>query len=110
VRLLELRLRGVRKRAIDLAAFAREMDGFTFADAARVCFEASKAIVLKGEKEMTTDVFEVELAEHDPGRLYARNKSLLHMTRRQMHEFASTPEQGLPKRKSLKHRLMRRGG
>ena len=52
----------------------------------------------------------VAIAEHDPGRLYARNKSLLHMTRRQMHKFASTPEQGLPKRKSLKHRLMRRGG
>ena len=74
VRLLELRLRGVRKRAIDLVAFAREMDGFTFADAERVCFEASKAIVLKGQKEMTTDVLEVELAEQRTRMAYSSTR------------------------------------
>lgn len=42
------------------------------------------------------------IAEHDPGKLYARNKGLKSMSHQQLHEFASTPRKGLPKKaKSL---------
>jgi SpoVK/Ycf46/Vps4 family AAA+-type ATPase len=63
IRLVELRLRGVRKRGVEPAAVAREMDGFTFADAERVCFEATKAMVLAGRKELTHDLLAEELRE-----------------------------------------------
>jgi SpoVK/Ycf46/Vps4 family AAA+-type ATPase len=63
VSLINLRLRGVRKTGIDLAAFAQEMDGFTFADGERVCFEASKAMVLKGQEDLTAEILRAELAE-----------------------------------------------
>jgi len=36
------------------------------------------------------------IAEHHPGALYSRNKGLLDMSRQQLHDFASTPEKGLP--------------
>jgi hypothetical protein len=36
------------------------------------------------------------IAEHHPEELKARNKSLLNMTHEQLHDFASTPETGLP--------------
>lgn len=36
------------------------------------------------------------IAEHHPDKLYARNKSLLGMSHDQLHDFASTPERGLP--------------
>lgn len=38
----------------------------------------------------------VGIAEHHPEKLYKRNRGLLGMTHKQMHEFASTPEKGLP--------------
>lgn len=38
------------------------------------------------------------IAEHHPDQLYARNRSLLGMTHNQLHDFASTPERGLPER------------
>jgi hypothetical protein len=41
------------------------------------------------------------IAEHHPEELYARNKSLLKMTKSELHDYASTPEKGLPKR--VKH-------
>lgn len=63
VSLMQLRLRSVRKRGVDLTALAVEMAGFTFADAERVCFEASKAMVLAGHKELTQDVLWDELCE-----------------------------------------------
>jgi SpoVK/Ycf46/Vps4 family AAA+-type ATPase len=62
-RLLTLRLRAVRKRQIDLQALVKEMSGFTFADAERVCFEATKAMILAGGSELTQDVLLTELAE-----------------------------------------------
>ena len=40
------------------------------------------------------------IAEHHPEELYARNRGLLEMTQGQLHEFASTPEKGLPQKKS----------
>jgi hypothetical protein len=38
------------------------------------------------------------IAEHHPEQLYARNRGLLKMSRQQLHDFASTPEKGLPAR------------
>ena len=38
------------------------------------------------------------IAEHAPGKLYARNRGLLKMTQGQLHEYASTKERGLPAR------------
>lgn len=38
------------------------------------------------------------IAEHAPGKLYARNRGLLKMTRSQLHEFAATKRKGLPTR------------
>ena len=35
------------------------------------------------------------IAEHEPGKLYARNKSLLRMSKSQLHEFASTKRTSL---------------
>lgn len=37
------------------------------------------------------------IAEHDPGKLYSRNRGLLAMTHSQLHDFAATPRKGLPK-------------
>jgi SpoVK/Ycf46/Vps4 family AAA+-type ATPase len=62
-RLMELRLRGVRKRDVDLAAVVAEMKEFTFADAERVCFEASKAMVLAKRNELSQDLLLDELRE-----------------------------------------------
>jgi len=39
------------------------------------------------------------IAEHSPGKLYKRNKGLADMTHKQLHDFASTPRKGLPKKK-----------
>ncbi len=38
------------------------------------------------------------IAEHHPEQLYARNKGLASMGKEKLHEFASTPESGLPAR------------
>ena len=61
VRLMELRLGAVRKRGINLEHVATEMSGFSFADAERVCLEATKAMLLGGRREMTPDLLEAEL-------------------------------------------------
>jgi hypothetical protein len=42
------------------------------------------------------------IAEHHPEKLYKRNRSLLRMTHRQLHDFAATSEKGLPERKKKK--------
>ncbi len=39
------------------------MEGFTFADAERVCVEAIKAMVLAGAKELDGDLLRTELEE-----------------------------------------------
>lgn len=36
------------------------------------------------------------IAEHEPEKLYARNKGLKEMSHKQLHEFASTPRKNLP--------------
>jgi hypothetical protein len=38
----------------------------------------------------------IAIAEHEPDKLYARNKGLLDMKPSDMHDFAATPEKGLP--------------
>jgi len=62
VALMELRLQSVRKRGIDLALFANKMAGFSYADAERVCLEATKAMILRGMKEMASELLDHELA------------------------------------------------
>lgn len=42
------------------------------------------------------------IAEHHPEKLYARNRGLLKMSHGQLHDFASTPERGLPERASMR--------
>lgn len=36
------------------------------------------------------------IAEHSPNKLYAKNRGLLKMSHRQLHDFASTSRKGLP--------------
>ncbi len=38
------------------------------------------------------------IAEHEPNKLYKRNRGLLKMSHKQLHDFASTPDKGLPTR------------
>ena len=42
------------------------------------------------------------IAEHNPKKLFARNRGLLKMSHQQLHDFASTPTKGLPKHKTKK--------
>lgn len=44
------------------------------------------------------------IAEHDPSKLYGRNKGLLRMSHQQLHDFAATSRKGLPKRKGALRR------
>jgi len=37
------------------------------------------------------------IAEHNPSKLYARNRGMLDMSQGQLHDFAATPRIGLPK-------------
>lgn len=39
------------------------------------------------------------IAEHEPQKLYKRNRGLLGMGKKKLSEFASTPLRGLPERK-----------
>jgi len=41
----------------------------------------------------------IAIAEHNPGKLHKRNRGVLRMSRKQMHEFAST--KGLKRKKSI---------
>jgi len=47
----------------------------------------------------------IAIAEHHPSKLYKRNRGILGMTKEQMHDYASTKEKGLPKKKK-KHRIL----
>ena len=50
------------------------------------------------------------IAEHAPGKLYARNRGVLSMSKPQLHEFATTKRKGLPTAigKEVKRRTRRR--
>jgi hypothetical protein len=39
------------------------------------------------------------IAEHEPSKLYGRNKRLGKMSKQQLHDFASTKRKGLPAKK-----------
>jgi len=41
------------------------------------------------------------IAEHHPEKLRKQNRGLLKMSHKQLHEFAATPEKGLPESKTL---------
>lgn len=49
------------------------------------------------------------IAEHHPNELYSRNKSLLGMTHGQLHDFAATPEKGLPEKVGALRSASKRG-
>lgn len=40
----------------------------------------------------------IGLAEHHPEKVQAKNRSILGMSHSDMHDFASTPEAGLPRK------------
>jgi hypothetical protein len=40
------------------------MIGLSYADAERICFEATKAMLLSGRRELTPDLLERELEAH----------------------------------------------
>lgn len=63
LQLMELRLRSVRKKGVDLAAFAGQMTGFSYADAERVCHEAVKAMLLDRQRELSAEHLARELDE-----------------------------------------------
>jgi len=44
------------------------------------------------------------IAEHEPGKLYKRNRGMAKMSKSSLHDFASTKEKGLPKKKGRKRR------
>jgi hypothetical protein len=43
------------------------------------------------------------IAEHHPEKLYAKNRGVLEMSKKQLSDFASTPEKGLPEKKKATH-------
>jgi hypothetical protein len=43
------------------------------------------------------------MAEHHPEEVSDKNKGVLSMSHDQLHDFASTPEEGLPEKKSKAH-------
>jgi hypothetical protein len=50
------------------------------------------------------------IAEHEPEKLYERNKGMLKMTHAQLHDFAATKRKGLPAKKKLKRGQHKKGG
>lgn len=44
------------------------------------------------------------IAERHPDQLFGRDKNLLKMSHKQLHDFAATSESGLPSRKKRKKR------
>ncbi len=47
------------------------------------------------------------IAENHPGKLYKRNRGLLKMSKAQLHDFATTSEKKLP-RKKLKRAVLKK--
>ena len=47
----------------------------------------------------------MQIAEHAPEKLYARNKGLTKMTHSQLHDFASGSEKGKPYKVASKKKL-----
>jgi len=49
------------------------------------------------------------LAEHNPGALYSKNKSLAKLSYSTLHDFAATKTSGLPKRVGSLEKARKRG-
>ena len=50
------------------------------------------------------------IGEHDPSKLYARNRGVTKMSHQQLHDFAATPRNSLPEtapKKTLKQRMFK---
>ena len=47
----------------------------------------------------------MQIAEHHPEKLYARNKGMAKMTHSQLHDFASGSEKGKPQHVAPKRKL-----
>lgn len=45
------------------------------------------------------------IAEHAPSKLKKRNRGLLKMSHEQLHDFASTPESGMPERANRRKKM-----
>jgi ATPases of the AAA+ class len=56
--LLSRYLSGIRYTAIDLSSFAERLENATGADIERICSDAIKAVVLRGERTLTADDLE----------------------------------------------------
>ena len=50
----------------------------------------------------------IAIAEHHPEKLFKRNRSLLGMSKSQLHDFASTKEKNLPHKKHKKKKFSAR--
>ena len=48
------------------------------------------------------------IAEHNPDKLYKRNRGMLGMGKEELHIYASTPEKGLPEKKEGALRRLRK--
>lgn len=47
------------------------------------------------------------IAEHEPGKLYKRNRGLLKMSHQQLHDFASAVKPGGKKKKKKKRKSLK---
>ena len=57
----------------------------------------------------TSQRIAMAIAEHNPSKLFKRNKGLLGMNHQQLHDFASTSEKGLPAHvKKIKNAMTKR--
>lgn len=43
------------------------------------------------------------IGEYNPSEVYAKNRGILKMSHQQLHDFASTPRKGLPKKAKSIH-------
>ncbi|MEA5516592.1 AAA family ATPase [Nodularia sp. UHCC 0506] len=59
--LLSRYLSGIRYTGVDLSTFAARLENATGADIERICSDAIKAVILRGERTLTTDDFEVAI-------------------------------------------------
>ncbi|KHG39370.1 ATPase AAA [Aphanizomenon flos-aquae 2012/KM1/D3] len=62
-------LSGIRYTAIDLSTFADRLENATGADIERICSDAIKAVILRGERTLTADDLEVAI-----GRFFRKTK------------------------------------
>ncbi|WP_414545212.1 AAA family ATPase [Nostoc sp. CCY0012] len=59
--LLSRYLSGIRYTGVDVSTFAARLENATGADIERICSDAIKAVILRGERTLTTDDFEVAI-------------------------------------------------